>query len=64
MEMTNEQMIFRAEQAEHLRERYEELEREREQLGLYEQALEARRLRHEQEAAILYWRGRSNGSAP
>ena len=62
--MTTDQMIYRLEQAEHLRERYTELEREREQVGLYELALEARRLRHEQEAAILYWRDRANGATP
>jgi hypothetical protein len=63
-EMTSEQMIYRAKQAEHLRERFTELERKRERHGLYEQALEARRLRHEQEAAALYWRDRANGDAP
>ena len=63
-EMTTDQMIYRAKQAEHLKERYEELEREREQHGLYEHALEARRLRHEQEAAALYWRDRATGATP
>jgi hypothetical protein len=58
--MTVEQMRFRAEQAEHLSERYKELERERERLGLYEEALEARRVRNEQEAAALYWRSRAD----
>ena len=62
--MTEQQMMFRAEQAEHLRERYMELERERERSGLYEEALEARRMRHEQEAAAIYWRSRANGDAP
>ena len=62
--MTNEQMIHRAQRAEDLRERYLELEHERERSGLYEEALEARRLRQEQEAAVLYWRDRANGSAP
>ena len=47
--MTPEQMEYRAQQAEHLLERYRELERERESAGLYEEALEARRLRLEQE---------------
>ena len=47
-------MMFRAEQAEHLKDRYLELERERERSGLYEEALEARRMRHEQEAAVIY----------
>jgi hypothetical protein len=61
--MTEQQMIHRAEQAEHLRERYEELERERERSGLYEEALEARRMRHEQEAAAFYWRSRAQGAA-
>ena len=56
--MTEQQMIHRAQQAERLRERYEELERERESAGLYEEALEARRMRHEQEAAAIYWRSR------
>jgi hypothetical protein len=61
--MTQEQMIYRAQQAEHLLERYEELEREREQAGLYEEALEARRLRLEQEASIIYWRDRVSEAA-
>ena len=62
--MTIEQMIFRAEQAEHLKEKFSELERDREDSGLYEEALEARRMRLEQEAAVLYWRSRANGDAP
>ena len=62
--MTIEQMIFRAEQAEHLKEKFGELEREREDSGLYEEALEARRMRLEQEAAVLYWRSRANGDTP
>jgi hypothetical protein len=57
--MTVEQMIYRAQQAEHLLERYTELERERERAGLYEEALEARRLRLEQEASVVYWRSRA-----
>ncbi len=57
-------MMFRAEQAEQLRERYVELERERESSGLYEEALETRRLRHDQEAAALYWRARAEGATP
>ncbi len=57
--MTAEQMIYRAQQAEHLLERYRELERERETAGLYEEALEARRLRLEQEASVVYWRSRA-----
>jgi hypothetical protein len=61
--MTREQMIYRAEQAEHLRERFSELERERERTGLYEQALEARRLCNEQEAAASYWRSRADERA-
>lgn len=62
--MTTEQMIFRAEQAEHLKDRFAQLERDREDSGLYEEALEARRMRLEQEAAVLYWRSRANGEAP
>ena len=57
-------MMFRAEQAEHLEQRYSELESEREKAGLYEEALEARRMRHEQAAAAIYWRSRAEGSAP
>ena len=57
--MTTEQMIYRAQQAEHLLDRYAELERDREAAGLYEEALEARRLRLEQQAAISYWRERA-----
>jgi hypothetical protein len=58
--MTLEQMHYRAQQAERLLERYRELERERESAGLYEDALEARRLRLEQEASAIYWRGRAS----
>jgi hypothetical protein len=61
--MTPEQMIYRARQAENLLERYSELERERESAGLYEEALEARRLRLEQEASISYWRSRAAEAA-
>jgi hypothetical protein len=61
--MTLEQMIYRAQQAEHLLERYTALERERERAGLYEEALEARRLRLEQEASIIYWRSRAAEAA-
>jgi hypothetical protein len=57
--MTPEQMIYRAKQAEHLLEQYADLEREREHAGLYEEALEARRLRLEQEASVSYWRERA-----
>lgn len=62
--MTEQQMMFRAEQAEHLKGRYLELERQRERAGMYEDALEARRMRHEQEAAAIYWRSRADGSLP
>jgi hypothetical protein len=62
-EMTAEQMIYRAEQAQRLLERYRELERERESAGFYEDALEARRLRLEQEASVTYWRGRASEAA-
>ena len=62
--MTEQQMMFRAEQAEQLRERYVELERDRESSGLYEEALEARRMRHEHEAAAIYWRSRAEGATP
>jgi len=61
--MTPEQMEYRAQQAEHLRERYSQLERERESAGLYEEALEARRLRLEQEASVNYWRERLSDAA-
>ena len=62
--MTEQQMMFRAEQAEQLKQRYSELEPERERAGLYEEALEARRMRHEQEAAAIYWRSRAEGATP
>jgi len=62
--MTNEQMLHRAEQAESLYKRLIALEQDREHDGLHEQALEARRLSHEQEAAALYWRARANGARP
>ena len=61
--MTPEQMIYRAQQAENLLERYRHLEREREDAGLYEEALEARRLRLEQEASVSYWRDRAADAA-
>jgi ribonuclease D len=61
--MTPEQMEYRAQQAEHLLERYSVLERERETAGLYEEALEARRLRLEQEASVTYWRERLTSAA-
>jgi hypothetical protein len=61
--MTQEQMEYRAQQAEQLLERYSKLELERETAGLYEEALEARRLRLEQEASVLYWRERLSEAA-
>jgi hypothetical protein len=61
--MTPEQMEYRVRQAEQLLERYTELERERETEGLYEEALEARRLRLEQEASVVYWRARATDAA-
>ena len=61
--MTPEQMIYRARQAETLLHRYTDLERERERDGLYEEALEARRLRLEQESAVSYWRSRAAEAA-
>jgi hypothetical protein len=57
--MTSDQMSYRAQQAETLLKRYTELEREHESEGFYEEALEARRLRLEQEAAVSYWRDRA-----
>jgi hypothetical protein len=60
--MTHEQMLHRAEQAEKLNLRLAEIERARENEGLLEQALEARRLRHDQEAAALYWRDRATSA--
>jgi hypothetical protein len=57
--MTFEQMIHRVQQAERLLEHYRELERQRESAGHYEDALEVRRLRLEQEASISYWRDRA-----
>ena len=62
MDMTSEQMIYRAQQAEHLLKRFTELERESESAGLYEEALEAHRLRLEQKAAVSYWRERASES--
>jgi hypothetical protein len=61
--MTSDQVNYRAQQAQHLLERYTELEREHESAGSYEDALEARRLRLEQEAALSYWRDRADDSA-
>jgi hypothetical protein len=61
--MTSEQLEQRARQAEHLVERYHGLEREREREGHYEEALEARRLRLEQEASVNYWRSRATDAA-
>jgi hypothetical protein len=64
LEMTKEQMIHRAKRAEQLRERLTEVEQEREATGLYEEALEARRLCLEHEAAAFYWRSRASGGTP
>jgi len=61
--MTSEQMNYRARQAEHLLERYTQLEHELESAGHYEEALEARRLRLEQEASVSYWRDRASEPA-
>jgi hypothetical protein len=61
--MTPEQMEYRVRQAEQLLERYTDLERERDKAGLYEEALEARRLRLEQEASVIYWRSRVTEAA-
>jgi hypothetical protein len=61
--MTSDQVTYRAERAEHLLERYTKIEREHESAGLYEEALEARRLRLEQEAALSYWRDQASDSA-
>lgn len=61
--MTADQVNHRAQQAEHLLERYMEIEREHESAGLYEEALEARRLRLEQEAALSYWRDQASNPA-
>jgi len=61
--MTPEQMAYRAQQAEQLLDRFRRLETEREQAGLYEEALEARRLRLEQEASVEYWRSRLSDAA-
>jgi hypothetical protein len=62
-DMTAEQIEYRVQQAENLLERYRDLEGERETAGLYEEALEARRLRLEQEASVLYWRERLSDAA-
>jgi hypothetical protein len=62
--MTREQMLDRIERAEQLHRRLGDLEREHEKAGLYEEALETRRLRHDQEASALYWRARANGGKP
>jgi hypothetical protein len=61
--MTAEQIEYRAQRAEQLLERYRDLEHEREKAGLYEEALDARRLRLEQEASVNYWRERLSEAA-
>jgi hypothetical protein len=61
--MTPDQIEYRAQQAQHLLDRYREIEQEREQAGLYEEALEARRLSLEQEASVDYWRDRLTNAA-
>jgi hypothetical protein len=63
MDMTQEQMNYRVQQAEQLIGRYQQLERERDSAGLYEEALEARRMRLEQEASVSYWRERAAATA-
>ena len=57
-------MIDRIERAEKANRRLSEVEREHEQAGFYEEALEARRLRLDQEASVLYWRARVGGGTP
>jgi hypothetical protein len=61
--MTQEQMKYRAQQAEQLIGRYRQLERDRERAGQYEEALEARRFRLENEASVIYWRSRVTEAA-
>jgi hypothetical protein len=61
--MTEEQVLHRIERAEKQVARLAELEREQEKAGLYEEALETRRLRNDQQASILYWRERASVAA-
>ncbi len=53
-------MLDRAAKAERRGERYAEIERNCEARGLYEEALEAIRMRREHEATADYWRTRAN----
>jgi len=62
--MTREQMLDRVQRAEQLFQRLSALEQEHEKAGLYEEALEMRRLRNDQQASVLYWRERANGGTP
>ena len=57
--MSNEKMLERAEKAERRCRRYAEIERRCEERSLYEEALEAIRMRREQEATATYWRERA-----
>ena len=57
-------MLDRVERAEQLHRRLAALEHEHERAGMYEEALETRRLRNDQQASVLYWRERANGGAP
>jgi hypothetical protein len=57
--MSHEQMLERAEKAKRRSERYAEIEHNCEARGLYEEALEAIRMRREQEATADYWRTRA-----
>jgi hypothetical protein len=61
--MTEEQVLHRIERAEKQVARLAALEREQEEAGLYEEALETRRLRNDQQASILYWRERAGVAA-
>ena len=61
--MNHEQMLDKAEKAERRCARYAEIEQRCEARGLYEEALEAGRMRHEHEATALYWRGRAEDGA-
>ena len=61
--MTFEQMEYRAQQAEASAGAVRELELRAREAGLYEEALEARRLRLEQEASVDYWRERLTDAA-
>jgi hypothetical protein len=62
--MDPERMLDKAAKAERRCERYADIEQRCQARGLYEEALEAERMRHEHSATALYWRERARTASP